>query len=123
MNRGLNGFDGVGARLGVYRAPYAPLVSFGTAKEYTVAHPFAGVPVVALVMLRCSADESPFIKGDETNYVCTDSTSTTNGLRLVYRPFALKFLFKTVGFSLKGTGGSTFSITPAKWDLGFMVIA
>ena len=122
MNRGLFGFDGVAGRLGVYQSPYAPLTTYGTLQNYVIEHPFER-PAFAQVLLRCKSADVGHATGDETLYICTDSTATTNGVRLRYLPYALEILFKTAGFSLKNPGsGVTAAITASKWDLGFLVL-
>jgi hypothetical protein len=122
MNRGLFGFDGVSGGLRLYLSPPVRVSKYTTGARYSIAHPFPRRPSFARCLLTCRIAEGSYAVGDQTLYTPTDSTSVT-GVGIIYRPDDIVFLLAVGnGFSLKNpVSSNSFAITPANWDLAFLV--
>lgn len=106
-----------------FQSPWRRLSSYATGTVYRVEHPFAEVPVAMTVLLRCrpGGAEHGYVAGQLTAHM--PGAARAAGIGMMLEPFAVRFIFSAVvGFCVVNAGNSAI-VTPANWDVSFLVIA
>ena len=122
MNKGLFGFDGLTLDLGIYQSPWVPAASFVAGRKVSIPHPFSRRPAFVQPYGRCKIAQVSYVPGQ---IVAHHPIYGTSGWAMILREFEILVSGTTApGFnimSLTGTGG--VAMTPANWDISFLVMA